>query len=427
MSEHGGQAFDGRVDAATARILPSSAVLEVHLLRHGAVEAHGTRTVRGQLDAPLSADGRIQQESLVRWLVPRLRPDARVWSSDLARCRDLAGALQRPVTLDARLREQHMGCWEGRSWQAITEDDPERVRRYWADYVHTRPDGGESMADVQARVLQMWSELAVQDGAIVLVTHIGVIRSLLCAWLGIGLDQALRLAPATASVTHVLLSEAGVVVNTLGERPWTFGSGQQPRMAQAAPAVPAAPRIALSGSAGTGKTTLGRRLAQELGVPFLEERMRQRLESGFDLHRLTPEDWRQLIESDRAAQRAEELRCAQGFVADRSSLDYAAFWLHYQLHEDAQRTERFVQAMVEEARGYDRILLFPHGVLPLVDDGVRSTNPWTQLRFQTILEGLVGRYLSGDVIYRVPACAAFDARMAGVRRELGLTSTVPQL
>jgi len=181
------------------------------------------------------------------------------------------------------------------------------------------------------------------------------------------------------------------------------------------------------GLSGTGKTTLSADLAQELGVPFLEERMRQRLESGFDLHRLTPEDWRQLIESDRAAQRAEEQRCTQGFVADRSSLDYAAFWLHYQLHEDAQRTERFVQAMVEEARGYDRILLFPHGVLPLVDDGVRSTNPWTQLRFQTILEGLVGRYSTGERIYRVPASPDFGARMAGVRRELGLTSTVPQL
>jgi broad specificity phosphatase PhoE len=420
MSEHGGQAFDGRVDAATARILPSRAVLEVHLLRHGAVEALGTRTVRGQLDAPLSAEGLLQHEALARWLVPRLRADARVCSSDLVRCRDLAERLQRPVTWDARLREQHMGRWEGRSWQAITEDDPERVRRYWADYVHTRPDGGESLADLQARVLPLWRERAAQDGAIVLVTHIGVIRSLLCAWLGIGLDQALRLAPATASVTHVLLSEAGAVVNNLGERPWTFAPESTPRTPRPALRAPLrAPRIALSGSAGTGKTTLGRRLAQELGVPFLEERMRQRLESGFDLHRLTPEDWRQLIESDRAAQRAEEQRCTQGFVADRSSLDYAAFWLHYQLHEDAQRTERFVQAMVEEARGYDRILLFPHGVLPLVDDGVRSTNPWTQLRFQTILEGLVRRHAEEQRIFCVPATQHLEARVSAVLADLG--------
>jgi len=419
MSEHGGQAFDGRVDAATARILPSRAVLEVHLLRHGAVEALGTRTVRGQLDAPLSAEGLLQHEALARWLVPRLRADARVCSSDLVRCRDLAERLQRPVTWDARLREQHMGRWEGRSWQAITEDDPERVRRYWADYVHTRPDGGESLADLQARVLPLWRELAAQDGAIVLVTHIGVIRSLLCAWLGIGLDQALRLAPATASVTHVLLSEAGAVVNNLGERPWTFAPESTPRTPRSALRAPLrAPRIALSGSAGTGKTTLGRRLAAELGVPYIDELMRRRLEGGLRLDGLSRDAWRALVRDLWREQVALQAEAREGFVADRSSLDYAAFWLHYGLHEDAVETSAFFAEMAAASAELDAIVLFPWGVLPLVADGVRTPDPWTQLSFQGVLEGVLRRHARTSVLELLPS-SDLEERLRWTMARLG--------
>ena len=61
----GGQAFDGRFDAVTQRILPSSEVTHVHLLRHGAVQGMSQRIVRGQLDEPLSDEGRGETRALV--------------------------------------------------------------------------------------------------------------------------------------------------------------------------------------------------------------------------------------------------------------------------------------------------------------------------------------------------------------------------
>ena len=46
-------------------------------------------------------------------------------------------------------------------------------------------------------------------------------------------------------------------------------------------------KLALSGSAGTGKTTLGRRLAAETGLPYVPEGMREWLERpGADIHTL---------------------------------------------------------------------------------------------------------------------------------------------
>ena len=48
------------------------------------------------------------------------------------------------------------------------------------------------------------------------------------------------------------------------------------------------PRLGLSGSAGTGKSTLGRALAAALDVPYLPEGMRSRLEAGLGTPLVVP-------------------------------------------------------------------------------------------------------------------------------------------
>ncbi len=53
-------------------------------------------------------------------------------------------------------------------------------------------------------------------------THIGVIRVLLCRLFDVPAQEALRFAPAVASTTEVLISEAGPVVTRMGERPWMW-------------------------------------------------------------------------------------------------------------------------------------------------------------------------------------------------------------
>lgn len=62
-----------------------------------------------------------------------------------------------------------------------------------------------------------WIAQDFGEKRVVLVTHIGVIRALMCGWLGLGPDQALRWAPAYASHSQVLLAEAGCVIERFGE------------------------------------------------------------------------------------------------------------------------------------------------------------------------------------------------------------------
>ena len=166
-------------------------------------------------------------------------------------------------------------------------------------------------------------------------------------------------------------------------------------------------RIALCGSAGTGKTTLGRALADALGLPFLEEGMRTRIEAGLrpaslsslELERLFAELWEeQRTGQERAVERDG------GYVADRSAVDFAAAWLQYTDLHDPARTETWISDRLQDAqRLHDRVVVLPWGSLPLASDGVRSTDGWFQFRFQCMVEGFARRSLPPEQVLWVPA------------------------
>ncbi|MDP2313026.1 MAG: histidine phosphatase family protein [Pseudomonadota bacterium] len=202
-------------DKPTMRIIPSARVVRVHLFRHG--EVAGSRVCRGQSDALLSPRGEAQSDAAAAWLRrAHPAPDV-VVSSDLTRCTALARRLTDAPLLVPALREQDMGRWDGRGWEDLTVEDPAGTTAYWADYVNARPPGGETYGECQARAAAWWDAQDFGDQRVVLVTHIGVIRALVCHWLGMGADQALRWAPAYASHSQVLLADAGAVVESFGE------------------------------------------------------------------------------------------------------------------------------------------------------------------------------------------------------------------
>ena len=147
------------------------------LLRH-AQPMIASGVCYGQLDVP--ADPSATLQAALRF-APVPAPAAKVRSSPLQRCEQLAHALQVPealLTYDARLQEMHFGAWEGQAWNDIARTDVDA----WAhDLFHTAPGGGESLSAMLARVrsalLDSWqhdSALGTRD--VVWVTHAGVVR-----------------------------------------------------------------------------------------------------------------------------------------------------------------------------------------------------------------------------------------------------------
>jgi nicotinamide riboside kinase len=217
----------------------------------------------------------------------------------------------------------------------------------------------------------------------------------------------------------MIRAESGWVLQTMGERrvPVSQGPAQQAQKDRAMSDVRGdrAPRIALSGSAGVGKSTLGIALAKRLGVAYFPEGMRGRIESGLDIRSLGHEELRSLIWElwqEQVAREDAALATGEGFVSDRSPVDYLAFWMNYGFVHDADESQRFADAVLARVPLYDRVILLPFACLPLAADGVRSSNPWIQMRFHSTLRGLLEEHVSAPRFVHLPELVDLNQRLA---------------
>lgn len=154
------------------------------LLRHGQTTWNAVRRVQGQSESPLSDLGRRQARAmgaLVADLIAR-EPHApwRLVASPLVRTRDTAAAVAAatglPVAYDPRLMEIHCGDWEGRLWDDIQRDDPERA--LGTDRFFNAP-GGESFEQIMGRARGFLADLPPEpDRRVIVVSH-GVLGRLM--------------------------------------------------------------------------------------------------------------------------------------------------------------------------------------------------------------------------------------------------------
>lgn len=144
-------------------------------VRHGQCLANAQGRVAGQLDSPLTPLGHTQAEGAAVQLAGRKDLTA-VITSDLQRAhstaRIVAGVLDLPVFVDKGLREQHFGTMQGELFGDLTASSPGR------EHINeVRWGGGESVADVHARLMGLYARIdAAHPGPVVLVTHGHVIQ-----------------------------------------------------------------------------------------------------------------------------------------------------------------------------------------------------------------------------------------------------------
>ncbi|PTR32011.1 glucosyl-3-phosphoglycerate phosphatase (pgm family) [Rhodococcus sp. OK519] len=171
------------------------AVRRLILLRHGQTEYNASNRMQGQLDTDLSDLGRSQAKSAAQALADK-RPFAIV-SSDLRRAHDTALALGDhvglPVETDTRLRETHLGDWQGLTHTDVDEISP-GARALWRTDAEWGPPQGESRTDVAARSLPVVQELLARhenwgSDPLVLVAHGGLIAALTARLLDLPVDR----------------------------------------------------------------------------------------------------------------------------------------------------------------------------------------------------------------------------------------------
>ena len=128
----------------------------------------------------------------------------RWFTSPLRRCVVLADRLSSDAAPDDRLREYDFGDWELTSWNDIERAvlDP-----WMADFVNVAPPNGETYQALHRRTAGFVADLRSGEltSAVGVVTHAGVMRSMLCHVLRLPLQHAFRIKLGYGAVARVEL------------------------------------------------------------------------------------------------------------------------------------------------------------------------------------------------------------------------------
>lgn len=119
------------------------------------------------------------------------------------------------VTHDSRLREIDFGRWEMQTFAEIAATDPELLAG-WQQYLDFSFPKGESVADFVCRVQEMLDSLCALDKESVgVMTHGGVIRTMICLSLGLSPRNYLLFDVAPASLCILDVYSDGAILKGL--------------------------------------------------------------------------------------------------------------------------------------------------------------------------------------------------------------------
>lgn len=162
--------------------LESSPMTTVLLVRHGETTWNRDERVQGWAPTPLTDRGREQARAVAGALASSYTVD-RLVTSDLRRARRTAATLSDHLDCDPSLssawRERDFGRLQGLPRAAVFEDDDDWPTGGARDAADVRPESGESVRDVAARVRSGWETLLARSGrdeTVVVVCHGGPIN-----------------------------------------------------------------------------------------------------------------------------------------------------------------------------------------------------------------------------------------------------------
>ena len=182
---------------------------DILFIRHAETDMAGTFC--GLSDPDLNARGHKQTAELIDRL--RLENIDIVYTSDLRRAHTTAKAIASAFGIECRprraLREINFGEWEGLAWKEIELRDEVYARRWMAEHPLLPTPGGEAFRNFEQRVFEEVAFLSTKAAAqdIAVVTHAGVLRTVLCSLQRCGEEDAWRLTkPYCAIVRQAVAS-----------------------------------------------------------------------------------------------------------------------------------------------------------------------------------------------------------------------------
>lgn len=199
------------------------------LIRHALVEPAARAVFYGSMDVALCDLALREEAALYRWLAQRLPQPATWVTSALSRTRATAAAIfaagypAQPLRTEPDLAEQHLGDWQGIAHDALAERLRHPPHPFWPHGAEEKPPGGESFAELRARVAPVLERLAEAHAGedIVVIAHGGSIRAAIAHALGLTAHQAFSFSVRNLGLTRLEKHGADWRVASVNEEPWT--------------------------------------------------------------------------------------------------------------------------------------------------------------------------------------------------------------
>ena len=148
--------------------------MKLVLLRHAVTDWNLEKRVQGRIDQPLSATGRQQFENLT---LPSVVRAYRWYCSPLRRATETAELLGlADIEIEALLIEMSWGDWEGEILKPLRKRLGDEMRDNERRGLDFCPPGGESPRQVQDRLQNWLSCIAVSGQDTAAIVHKGIIR-----------------------------------------------------------------------------------------------------------------------------------------------------------------------------------------------------------------------------------------------------------
>ncbi len=176
-------------------------MLTLYLIRHGQTAYNASGRVQGWLDVPLDDVGKMQALRVSQRFSNKAI--SAIYTSPLSRAAEtaktIAGACNRDIILDIRLREYNMGDWTGLTGDEIAASAP---GHHAANHEAQIPNG-ETAQEMRKRVDAFLADVMVRHTSrdtVVAVSHGGTLGMVVAAMLNM---PAVRRQPFTFGNTAV--------------------------------------------------------------------------------------------------------------------------------------------------------------------------------------------------------------------------------
>ncbi|HIU64671.1 MAG TPA: alpha-ribazole phosphatase [Candidatus Avacidaminococcus intestinavium] len=193
-----------------------------YLVRHGQTNGNKSFAFQGHTNNPLNETGKKQAEKLASYLA-KTKFEA-IYTSDLIRTVETATPIAKqqdlPIIEIPALKEISFGEWEGQSYDEINHKWPQEVQDFFAKPGEVQICGGESFAEVQTRAWKAMEDIMEESNKeqnILIVSHGGTLRTIICKILNIHLNDIWKLGIDNVGVSRMLKKDDSCWINCINE------------------------------------------------------------------------------------------------------------------------------------------------------------------------------------------------------------------